>query len=190
VIYYLYFSYQTSDTIILINNPTNFKGDYQTTINLQEYIKDRNTLLKVDKGYGITINTSLYISNIANNHNWISNFDKLKTILNIGDNIIIGYKPKIGHIYIILKFRNISGENIYTEQDMGYIPIQKWTNHTIIINEHQIIYILDGKIIASKKLTYIPIIDGMILKLGDKQNNFMGNVKYLDITPYPIELAI
>ena len=130
---YAYYKYDyantNSDYISLINNPTQFKGDYETHINLAESITDRTTLLKDGTGYGITILLDMYISNNSGNMGWGSSFSQMKPIINLDDNLMLSYNPSKGHLYLVVKFINALGEIVMTEIDFGVIPLQKWYKH-------------------------------------------------------------
>ena len=189
---YAYYKYNyistNSDYIALINNPTQFKGDYETHINLTDIITDRNTLLKDGTGYGITIMLEMYLSNNAGNMGWGSSFSLMKPIINLDDNLILSYNPSKGRLYIIVKFINALGEVVITEIDLGVVPMQKWSKHAIILNENKIIYIRDGILVYSKTINYIPIISGMNVILGKRNNNFYGKIRSLTLVPRPLNI--
>ena len=189
---YTYYKYNyistNSDYIALINNPTQFKGDYETHINLTDIITDRNTLLKDGTGYGITIMLEMYLSNNTGNMGWGSSFTLMKPIINLDDNLILSYNPSKGRLYIIVKFINALGEVVITEIDLGVVPMQKWSKHAIILNENKIIYIRDGILVYSKTINYIPIISGMNVILGKRNNNFYGKIRSLTLVPRPLNI--
>ena len=189
---YTYYKYNyistNSDYIALINNPTQFKGDYETHINLADTITDRTTLLKDGTGYGITIMLEMYLSNNTGNMGWGSSFTLMKPIINLDDNLILSYNPSKGRLYIIVKFINALGEVVITEIDLGVVPMQKWSKHAIILNENKIIYIRDGILVYSKTINYIPIISGMNVILGKRNNNFYGKIRSLTLVPRPLNI--
>jgi hypothetical protein len=193
IVAYIYYKYyyvsKSSDYITIIENPTQFKGDYESNINLNEIITDRTTLIKDGNGYGITILLDMYISNNSSNLNWGRSFSTMKPILNLNDNIMLMYHPSKGNLYLIIKFINALGEVIMTEINLGIVPLQKWSKHSIVINENRIMYVRDSKLIKSKTINYIPIIKGMNLKIGSKNNNFFGKVKSLQLVPRPLNLS-
>ena len=189
---YAYYKYDyantNSDYIALINNPTQFKGDYETNINLAESITDRTTLLKDGTGYGITIMLDMYLSNNTGNMAWGSSFAQMKPIINLDDNLILSYNPSKGRLYIIVKFINALGEVVITEIDMGVVPMQKWSKHVVILNENKIIYVRDGILVYSKTINYVPIISGMNVTLGKRNNNFYGKIRSLTLVPRPLNI--
>ena len=177
---YIYYKYYyvapDADYITLINNPTTFKGDYETNVNLAETITDRTSILKDGTGYGISIVIDMYISNNSSNMPWGSSFAEMKPILNLDDNLMLMYYPSKGHLYLVVKFINALGEVVMTEIDLGVIPLQKWCKHTIIIDEDKIVYARDGALVKSKTINYIPIIKGMNVALGRRNHNFGGEI--------------
>ena len=83
---------------------------------------------------------------------------------------------------------NAVGEIVMTEIDMGIIPQQKWSKHAIIIDETKIIYVRDGVLIKSKTINYIPIIKGMNVALGKRNNNFYGKIRRLTLVPRALNI--
>lgn len=188
VYYKFFYIFKNNDYITLISKPTQFKGDYESHINLAEIITKRTTLIKDGDGYGITILLDMYISNNSSNINWGSSFSQMKPIINISDNIMLMYHPSKGKMYIIVKFINALGEIVMTEINLGVIPLQQWSKHSIIIDEKHIIYMRDGIIIKSKTINYIPIIKGMNIILGKKNNNFYGKIRKLQLFTRPLNI--
>lgn len=92
ILYYVYKYYfaPNPNIINLIKNPTSFKGEYQSTINLANYFNDNRTSINSNNGdYGFTLELDMYINNNSSNENWSSNFRKMKPIFNLSDNIIL-----------------------------------------------------------------------------------------------------
>lgn len=192
IVIYIYYKYYyvsaSGDYITLIDSPTQFKGDYESNINLAEIITDRPSLLKDGDGYGITILLDMYISNNSGNMAWGTSFSQMKPILNLDDNLMISYNPSKGKLYTIVKFINALGEVVMTEIDIGVVPLQKWSKHAIILDQNKIIYVRDGTLIKSKTINYIPIIKGMNIALGKRNNNFYGKIRKLQVIPKPLNI--
>lgn len=72
--------------------------------------------------------------------------------------------------------------------ELGYAKLQKWTKHIIILEQNRIIYIQDKKIIKGKSLNFIPIISGLQIQLGKMNDNFLGNIRQLNLIPYPQQI--
>ena len=188
VYYKYYYVAPNQDYITLIDNPTQFKGDYETHINLAETITDRPTLLKDGTGYGITILLDMYISNNSGNMGWGSSFSQMKPIINLDDNLMLSYNPSKGHLYLVVKFINALGEVVMTEIDLGVVPMQKWSKHAIILDQNKIAYVRDGTLIKSRTINYIPIIKGMNVALGKRNNNFYGKIRRLTLVPRALNI--
>lgn len=186
--YYYYNNSKKVDRIILISNPTNIIGEYESKINISNIILNENYLNPIDKGSGITLIWEMYISNNGSNISWYSDFTKSKPIFNLDDNIIIKYHPSKGNLMLYLKYKNINNETTFMEINLGYIKIQKWNNCCLLINENHIIFFVDGNIEKSKSLNIVPIIKGSIIKIGEKNNNFMGKIRKMDLIPYALSV--
>lgn len=188
VYYKYYYVAPDSDYITLINNPTTFKGDYQSSVNLAEIISNRTNILADGSGYGLSIILDMYISNYSSNMAWGSSFTEMKPILNLDDNLMLMYQPSKGHLFLVVKFINALGEIVMTEIDLGVVPLQKWCKNAIIIDENKIVYVRDGTLVKSKTINYIPIIKGMNVSLGKSNHNFGGKVRTLQLVPRPLAI--
>jgi hypothetical protein len=175
----------SNDIITLIDTPTAFKGDYEMQIDIQERVVNRKSLLKDGTGYGITMILDMYISNNNSNQDWASRYSRMKPIISIDDSIILMYNPQKGRMYLMIKYRATTGDKVFSEIDLGMIPLQKWSQHVIMIGEQNIDYARDGKLIKNKPINFIPIIQGYRIILGKKANNFHGKIRLLHIIPYP-----
>lgn len=170
---------------VLLKGPTKFKEDFEKDIDLSNLGKLDN----FGKGYGLTLSWEMYIPNYSENVNYNSSFNKLKPIMKFGDSPKIYYHPKNGYLSIILKYTDNPFYSNYPEIKIENIKLQKWNKCILIINDRHVNFYIDGKLVKSRTIMNVPVIDfNNNLILGELNNNFHGNVKNIKLLTYPINI--
>ena len=140
-----------------------------------------------NKGYGITLEWSMYIPNNSGSKYYNSSFNKLKNIITIGESPQIYYHPKNGYLSLIFKYLDNPFYSHYPEIKINDVPLQKWNKFVLVIDNRHIRVYMNKKIIKSLTLPNVLILDFNEINLGKKKNLYLeGLVKDISLYPYPL----
>lgn len=144
----------------------------------------------------------LYFENNSENSNWFSNFSADKYILRKGNGPDIMYNPYSNTLKVGLKVKDIREPiNTNTEDnanqesnnskidfkekvqeiEVSNIPIQKWTQIVVTIDNRFVDIYVDAVLVKSAKLDNVPILNHTDIKLGKPKHNpniYMGKLQY------------
>ena len=144
----------------------------------------------------------LYFENNSENSNWFSNFSADKYILRKGYGPDIMYNPYSNTLKVGVKVKDIrepintnTEENANRESnnskidfkekvqeiEVTNIPIQKWTQIAVTIDNRFVDIYVDAVLVKSAKLDNVPILNHTDIKLGKPKHNpniYMGKLQY------------
>ena len=144
----------------------------------------------------------LYFENNSENSNWFSNFSADKYILRKGYGPDIMYNPYSNTLKVGVKVKDIiepintnTEENVNQESnnskidfkekvqeiEVTNIPIQKWTQIVVTIDNRFVDIYVDAVLVKSAKLDNVPILNHTDIKLGKPKHNpniYMGKLQY------------
>lgn len=194
--YYFYYylpgkSNKSKYQINLLSTETVFDNNYENTIQIINMVQDRNTLYIPKLSYGLTFTWEMYIPNLSGNDKWQHSFNILKPIIVINDSPQISYHPKKNYLSIIMKYRDNPFQAQFAEIKFDKIKQQKWSKYILVIDGRNIQLYVDGKIVLVQYLPSIPVIYDInsTIILGQKNNNFLGKIRNLNLYPYPFSFS-
>jgi hypothetical protein len=144
----------------------------------------------------------LYFENNSENSNWFSNFTADKYILRKGYGPDIMYNPYSNTLKVGVKVKDVREPiNTNTEENVNQelnnskidfkekvqeievtnIPIQKWTQIVVTIDNRFVDIYVDAVLVKSAKLDNVPILNHTDIKLGKPKHNpnmYMGKLQY------------
>ena len=144
----------------------------------------------------------LYFENNSENSNWFSNFTADKYILRKGYGPDIMYNPYSNTLKVGVKVKDVREPiNTNTEENVNQelnnskidfkekvqeievtnIPIQKWTQIAVTIDNRFVDIYVDAVLVKSAKLDNVPILNHTDIKLGKPKHNpnmYMGKLQY------------
>jgi hypothetical protein len=144
----------------------------------------------------------LYFENNSENSNWFSNFSADKYILRKGYGPDIMYNPYSNSLKVGVKVKDVREPiNTNTEENANQesnnskidfkekvqeievtnIPIQKWTQIVVTIDNRFVDIYVDAVLVKSAKLDNVPILNHTDIKLGKPKHNpniYMGKLQY------------
>jgi hypothetical protein len=144
----------------------------------------------------------LYFENNSENSNWFSNFSADKYILRKGYGPDIMYNPYSNILKVGVKVKDVrepintnTGANVNQELnsskidfkekvqeiEVSNIPIQKWTQIAVTIDNRFVDIYVDAVLVKSAKLDNVPILNYTDIKIGKPKHNpniYMGKLQY------------
>ncbi len=150
-------------------------------------VSNRQTFAVPGLGLGITIVLDIYIPDIPMNAAWGSAYKTAKPIVCLGDSPRIYYSPFNNNLSLILKYKDNPYYSNYPEISCSDVKLQKWNKYIFVVDNRNVRIYLNGNIIRSQTIDGIPLIYDSTIVLGQKNNNFLGNIRQLDIYPYPVD---
>lgn len=193
VLYYFYYylpnqSNLTKYKISLLSTETVFDNNYENPMPIANLVSDRNTLYVPKLGYGLTFSWEMFIPNLSGNDKWQNSYNILKPILVMNDSPQISYHPKKNVLSIIMKYRDNPFYAQFFEVKFDKIKQQKWCKYILIINGRNIQLYIDGILVSAQSLPSLPVIYDITseIVLGQKNNNFLGKIRNMNMYPYPI----
>lgn len=189
IIYYNYYYKYGEKQINILTGPKTFTEDYQDELELSGLTNDQNLKNNYNKGYGMTLIWEMNVSNYSENKFYNSSYNKLKPIIRFGDSPHIFYHPKNGYLSIILKYTDNPFYSNYPEIKIDNIKLQKWDKYVLIIKNRNVNFFINGKLVSSRTLMNVPVIDiDQKIMLGQINNNFLGIIKNMKALPYPVDI--
>jgi hypothetical protein len=106
----------------------------------------------------------------------------------MNDSPQISYHPKKNVLSIIMKYRDNPFYAQFFEVKFDKIKQQKWCKYILIINNRNIQLYIDGVLVSAQSLPSLPVIYDITseIVLGQKNNNFLGKIRNMNMYPYPI----
>lgn len=177
IIFYNYLYQGVKGKYELINkNILNMTQEYEKTIVIQEIIK-RNDLSMPGYGEGFVIQWDMYLPNVMGEQNWNTSYSIDKPLLRIGNTPQIYYNPKYNTLKVKVKY---SENSFYAHEpiiELKNIPLQKWNNYIVVINNNKVKIYLNGKQVINKVLNNVIILDYNDIIIGQIDNNIQGQLK-------------
>ena len=190
--YFYYYLPNTSNVnkykIELLSTETEFNNEYENSMQVANLITTRSNLYIPKLGYGLTFSWEMFIPNLSGNNKWNNGFNILKPIITMNDSPQISYHPKKNYLSIILKYRDNPFRAQFAEIKFDKIKQQKWCKYILVINGRTIQLYIDGILISADFLPSLPVIYDINseLILGQKNNNFLGKIRNVNMIPFPI----
>jgi hypothetical protein len=193
IVYYIYYYLPNTNNvnkykITLLSTETEFNNEYENSMQFANLITTRNTLYIPKLGYGLTFSWEMFIPNLSSNDKWNNGFNILKPIITMNDSPQIAYHPKKNYLSIILKYRDNPFRAQYAEIKFDKIKQQKWSKYILVINGRTIQLYIDNILVSAQFLPSLPVIYDINSEiiLGQKNNNFLGKVRNINIIPFPV----
>ncbi len=193
IAYYFYYYLPNTNNvnkykIELLSTETEFNNEYENSMQVANLITTRSNLYVPKLGYGLTFSWEMFIPNLSGNDKWNNGFNILKPIITMNDSPQISYHPKKNYLSIILKYRDNPFRAQFAEIKFDKIKQQKWCKYILVINGRALQLYIDGILISADFLPSLPVIYDINseLILGQKNNNFLGKVRNVNMIPFPI----
>jgi hypothetical protein len=158
----------------LLCKPTHFKGKFNTFIS--------NEKLPLSKtGNSFSYSLWINIQNVAESSEWYSNVNYKKPILYRYGSPNINYYPKDHNLQIQMTYKDKQDDVNYYNIDLTTLPMQKWVNIVIILENRNIDVFVNTVRNRSAQLPNVPFIYNRNVYMGESDNNFNGyisGVKY------------
>jgi hypothetical protein len=190
--YFYYYLPNTSNInkykIELLSTETEFNNEYENSMQVANLITTRSNLYVPKLGYGLTFSWEMFIPNLCGNDKWNNGFNILKPLITMNDSPQISYHPKKNYLSIILKYRDNPFRAQFAEIKFDKIKQQKWSKYIVVINGRTIQLYIDGILVSTHFLPSLPVIydiDSELI-LGQKNNNFLGKIRNVNMIPFPI----
>jgi len=190
--YFYYYLPNTSNInkykIELLSTETEFNNEYENSMQVANLITTRSNLYVPKLGYGLTFSWEMFIPNLSGNDKWNNGFNILKPLITMNDSPQISYHPKKNYLSIILKYRDNPFRAQFAEIKFDKIKQQKWSKYIVVINGRTIQLYIDGILVSTHFLPSLPVIydiDSELI-LGQKNNNFLGKIRNVNMIPFPI----
>jgi hypothetical protein len=171
-VYYTFFSIDQYTSILC--KPTHFVKDFNMYV--------PNEKLPLSKtGNSFTYSLWINIQNVAENSQWQSNVNYKKPILYRYGSPNINYYPKDHNLQIQMSYKDSNDDINYYDIDLTTLPMQKWVNIIIILENRNIDIFIDTIRYRSAILPNVPFIFNRNVYMGESDNNFngyVGGVKY------------
>ena len=163
-------------------------------------------MIPIPSGLKLSYIFWLYFENNSENGNWFSNFTKDKSILRKDYGPDIVYNPYSNSIKILVKVKDVrrpidyrddeeESNSVYEEQintslefkekiqevELTGIPMQKWIQLVVVIDNRYVDIYLDTVLKKSALLDNIPILNHGNILLGKPRHNpncFLGQLEY------------
>lgn len=176
---YLYKSEHEYYNLISVNEE-NIDENYEKTHIINDILK-RDELSSPGFGEGIVLKWDMYLPSVMGERNWHSSYSKDKPIIRIGNTPHVYYNPKYNTLKVIVKY-NETG--FYSHQpiiELKNIPLQRWNNFIVVINNNHVKIYLNGKQIINKELNNLIILELNDIIVGQLNNNINGKIRNFDI---------
>ena len=192
-VYYIYYYLPNKSNINkyrvdILSTETEFTNDYESQTQMANLITNRNTLYVPKLGYGLSFIWEMYIPNLGGNDKWQNSYNVLKPIITMNDSPQISYHPKKNYLSIILKYRDNPFRAQFAEIKFDNIKQQKWCKYILVIKDRTVQLYIDGALVSADFLPSLPVIYDINsdIVLGQKNNNFLGKIRNLNMIPYPL----
>jgi len=119
----------------------------------------------------------IYFQNINENSKQLkSNYDYYKFIFSRNDSPGIYYKIKTNILKFVIKYKD--KDNYLTDYSLFLrkLKLQKWMHIALVLNNRDIKIYLNGQLYKSNIIPSVPFIFDRELIIGEKNNNFNGNL--------------
>lgn len=171
------------DNKYLIESEVVLNPNFEKKINLGNFIGTRRNLIEEGKGVGISFEWDMYIPNTVSNKGWTSDYNSFKPILLFGNTPQIYYHPRKNIVSFNIKYKEHGHYFQYAQINID-VPLQKWNNYLITMNNRTINIYINRELKETVKIDNVPIIstsDESIIQIGEKNNNFIGKLNNMKI---------
>lgn len=159
-------------------------------------------MIPIPQGLKVSYIMWLYFENNSENSNWFSNFSDNKYILSKSNGPNIMYNPYSNILKVGIKLKDIrepismspsssvhqssSGTKIdfkekVQEIEVTNIPLQKWTQVVVTIDNRFVDIYVDAVLVKSAKLDNVPMLNHVDITLGKPKHNpniYMAKLQY------------
>lgn len=175
---------------IIEDNTIKLDPKFEKIINIGELSGTRTRLIPIGKGNSMSVYWEMYVESIPGNKQWTNDYDKLKPIIQFAESPIIYYNPKFSYLDIVVKYRDnpYYTHNVHLKYD---VPVQKWNSFFVTIDRRYVKLYLNKKLVKVIKLNNVPIISlkqSDLIRVGRKNNNFIGDIRNMKLFLKPIEI--
>ena len=156
----------------------------------RDFVKNYNSneiqLPNLEKGeeLGVTFAFKIYLENAMENEKWGRRFDQLKSIINYYPSV--RYHPYENYLEFGVEIRDNIQMNSFQTVKYRDPPLQKWLNIVAVYNSNRIIVYINNEMVINKKLRNPPILTPRPLKIGEVNNNIMGQLGPVYYWSYPL----
>lgn len=156
-------------------SPILINGTKHTTEKLQ-FPSNKLSLSDVNKGVSWTFVSWMYVED------WNYKYGQQKNVLNWGDNLKIYFEEKENDMVLEIKTVPLAKVEKLTFND---VPLQRWFCAIIVLDGRNIDLFIDGKLVMSRVLEYVPNYSNNELVLFE-DGGFNGKIGYLQYLNYKI----
>ena len=128
------------------------------------------------------------VLNIPSNFIWKSSFTKNKPIIANGGSPNIYYNPSKNELVIKFEMLDTNNMPFYKDIIIKNIKLQSWHEYTLVAKGRNISFYIDKQLEYSYILPGVPILQKGGLKLGERNNNFLGKVANVIYYNYPLAM--
>ena len=178
---YLKFKYQ-KPFVVLMKGTESIDKNFEKLVSANDFI-----LPDIKKGdeLGMTFAFKIFIENAMENRNWGRRFDQLKTIINYSPNVY--YHPQENYFSFDVEIKD--NVQFQSQQSIKYDnpPLQTWLSMVVVFSSNRIQVYSNNELVVNKKLKNPPIFRTKDLKIGEKNNNFFGELGPVLYWSYPLK---
>lgn len=193
VAYYFYYylpgkSNMNNYIIPILKSETVINEDFQQNTMMSDVVTTRPTLMVPKLGYGLTVTWEMYIPNTSGNAEWHNNYNIVKPLFYMNDSPQVGYNPKKNYLSIVTKYRDNPFHAQFSEIKVKDLKLQTWSKYVLVISGRTIQVLIDGFISKTEYLPSLPVIYDILssFTIGQKNNNFLGKLRNVNLYPYPL----
>ena len=178
---YLKFKYQ-KPFVVLMKGTESIDKNFEKIVSANDFILPD---IKNGDELGITFAFKIFIENAMENRNWGRRFDQLKTIINYSPNVY--YHPQENYFSFDVEIKD--NVQFKSQQSIKYDnpPLQTWLSMVVVFSSNRIQVYSNNELVVNKKLKNPPIFRTKDLKIGEKNNNFFGELGPVLYWSYPLK---
>lgn len=178
---YLKFKYQ-KPFVVLMKGTESIDKNFEKIVSANDFILPD---IKNGDELGITFAFKIFIENAMENRNWGRRFDQLKTIINYSPNVY--YHPEENYFSFDVEIKD--NVQFQSQQSIKYDnpPLQTWLSMVVVFSSNRIQVYSNNELVVNKKLKNPPIFRTKDLKIGEKNNNFFGELGPVLYWSYPLK---
>jgi hypothetical protein len=178
---YFKFKYQ-KPFVVLMKGTQSIDKDFEKIVSSNDFILPD---IKSGDELGITFAFKIFIENTMENRNWGRRFDQLKTIIKYSPNVY--YHPLENYLSFDVELKD--NVQFASTQSIKYDnpPLQTWLSIVVVFSSNRIQVYSNNELVVNKKLKNPPIFKTKDLLIGEKNNNFFGELGPVLYWGYPLK---
>ncbi len=178
---YFKFKYQ-KPFVVLMKGTESVNKDFEKLVSSNDFV-----LPDIKKGdeLGVSFAFKIFIENAMENRNWGRRYDQLKTIIKFSPNIY--YHPLENYLNFDVEIKD--NVQFTSTQSIKYDnpPLQTWLSIVVVFSSNRIQVYSNNELVVNKKLKNPPIFKTNDLFIGEKNNNFFGQLGPVLYWSYPLK---